>query len=123
MPQIRQDNDPAASNAAETFAADAGSLVIVCATPLTDVDMNDTDDEIVIAGGADADEILLFFAGGDLSFATADAAVDAGHDLDAAAIDAAATTPSFVAHLDFFLFSLEDKSGGSFWRLPFLLLC
>ena len=114
MPQIRQDNDPAASNAAETFAADAGSLVIVCATPLTDVDMNDTDDET--AGAVDADEILLFFAGKDFSFAAA------GYDLDAEAIDAAATTPNFVAHLDFFLFSLVDNNGGSFWRLPFLLL-
>ena len=111
MPQIRQDNDSAASNAAETFAADAGSLARVFAT---DVDMNDTDDET--AGAVDADEILLFFAGKDFSFAAV------GYDLDAAAIDAAATTPSFVAHLDFFLFSLVDNNVGSFWRLPFLLL-
>ena len=74
MPQIRQDNDPAASNAAETFAADAGSLVIVCATAFADVDMNDTDEETVVAGAVDAvdaDEILLFFAGKHFSFAAA----------------------------------------------------
>ena len=71
---MRHDNESAASNAADTFAADADSLAVVLATPDVDVDMNDTGDETVV-GTLDADEIFPFFADGCFNFAAADAAV------------------------------------------------